>query len=442
MTVVVIPAYEPDVRLLELVATLRTAAPDLALVVVDDGSGPAYGGLFATVATAGATVLHHAANRGKGAALKTAFADVQGHHPGQDVVCADSDGQHTVVDVLRVAAAVSAFDTTVIGGRRFTGQVPLRSRVGNAVARGLLRLVTGLDLHDTQSGLRGYPARLLPWLCEVRGDRFEYEQRLLLEAGPAGHEIREIEIATVYLDHNASSHFRPMTDSVRVLAPVVTFLASSFLAFVVDTVALLVLAAASGSLLVAVLGARLLSGTVNLLVNRHVTFRPGRRAPLARVAMRYAALAIALLGAGYAGLLALTALGVPLLAAKVLTDACLLAVSYRVQRSVVFRAAPAAAAARPAGTGHASCAASRRTSAQASSTTPAAPSTGCTGANHWIAPEYPSATSASLLHTGQPTARKVSSPPTAPALPGSRPPMGAVASSATSTSAPASGSRT
>jgi putative flippase GtrA len=345
---VVIPVFEPDGRLVALVDELRLAAPDVPLVVVDDGSGPRYSEVFGAAAAAGATLLRHEENRGKGAALKTGFALVEEHLPGHDVVCADSDGQHTVVDVLRVAEVVAARGVTVLGGRRFTGTVPARSRVGNAGARLLVRLVTGLDLHDTQTGLRGYPAALLPWLRQVRGERFEYEQRLLLEAGPAGHDVTEIEIATVYLDHNASSHFRPVADSVRVLSPVLTFLASSFAAFVVDTVALLLLSAATGSLLAAVLGARALSGAVNLLVNRHVTFRPGRGAPLGRVALHYTALAATLLAAGYAGLLALTTVGVPLLAAKVVTDGCLLAVSYCAQRSVVFRdRAAGAAGARP-----------------------------------------------------------------------------------------------
>lgn len=379
--IVVIPAYEPDRRLVELVAGLRHGDPTLGVLVVDDGSGPAYREVFAAAREAGAEVLSHLPNRGKGFALKEAFRHVAEHHTGHAVVCADADGQHSVVDVLRVAARVRETDAMVLGGRRFTGPVPWRSRAGNATTRVLVRLVTGLDVHDTQTGLRGYPATMLDWLCGVRGDRFEYELRLLLEAGPAGHRVEEVGIATIYLEENASSHFRPVADSVRVLAPLLWFAASSLAAFAIDTAALLVLAVATGSLLAAVVGARVISASANLAINRHVTFRPGRGAPLPGVVVRYAALAVTLLGASYAALSLLSWVGAPLLAAKVLSDAGLFLVSYRVQRSVVFRDYRA-----EPGTGQASPVESRRTSAQDSSPTAPTASQGCTGANHWIAP--------------------------------------------------------
>lgn len=124
---------------------------------------------------AGAEVLTHPVNRGKGAALRTGFAHIRAHHPGEPVVCADSDGQHTLLDILRVAAAIDDEVDMVLGVRRFTGRVPLRSRVGNLFTAGLFALVTGHWIADTQTGLRGYPHRQLDWLADVPGDRFEYE---------------------------------------------------------------------------------------------------------------------------------------------------------------------------------------------------------------------------------------------------------------------------
>lgn len=379
--IVVIPAYEPDRRLVELVAALRRADADLGVLVVDDGSGPRYREVFTAAQDAGAEVLSHRPNRGKGFALKEAFGHVAAQHAGHAVVCADADGQHSPLDVLRVAARVRETDAIVLGGRRFTGTVPWRSRFGNTATRLLVRLVTGLEVHDTQTGLRGYPATMLTWLAGVRGDRFEYELRLLLEAGPAGHRVEEVEIATIYLEENSSSHFRPVVDSVRVLLPLLWFAAASLTAFAIDTTALLVLAGTTGSLLVSVVGARVISASANLAINRHVTFRPARGAPLAGVVVRYAALAVVLLGASYAGLQLLTWVGLPLLVAKVTSDAALFLLSYRVQRSVVFRDYRAVD-----GTGQASPVERRRTSAQDSSPTAPTASQGCTGANHWIAP--------------------------------------------------------
>nr|WP_205692989.1 glycosyltransferase [Cellulomonas sp. IC4_254] len=345
-----VPAYEPDERLVRLVDDLRASAPSVHVLVVDDGSGPAYRPLFDRVRRAGCTVLTHPRNRGKGCALKTGFAHAERQHPGHPVVCADSDGQHSVADVLRVAAALDAQPVdrpaTVLGVRAFTGRVPARSVLGNRVTARVFHLATGLRLRDTQTGLRGYPAALLPWLRTVRGERFEYEQNLLLRAAAEGLPVEEVEIATIYLEGNASSHFRPLADSARVLAPLLLFCLSSLSAFVIDTVALLALHAATGSLAASVLGARLLSAGTNFAVNRGLVFgrrRRGaggpdglRRAPLGRAAVRYATLAVLLLGAGYVLLAALTGLGVGLLPAKVATEVVLYLVSFQAQRRFVF----------------------------------------------------------------------------------------------------------
>jgi len=337
--IVLIPAYEPDGRLLELLDALRTAAPDAHLLVVDDGSGPAYRPIFDGAAARGARVLAHPVNRGKGAALKTGFRFGTDTWPGEDVVCADSDGQHDVGDILAVAARVHGGEDLVLGVRRFTGAVPVRSRLGNAVTRVLFRMATGQDVPDTQTGLRGHAHALLPWLLALPGNRFEYELTVLLQAARTGRPIGQVEIATIYLEDNASSHFRPVIDSARIYAPLLTFLLSSFGAFLVDTVALLALQALTGSLLLSVVGARLVSSSVNFAVNRRYVFAATGTA-VGPAAARYGALAAVLLAANFGLLTALTGVGAGLLVAKLVTEGLLVTASYRIQRGVVF-AAPA-----------------------------------------------------------------------------------------------------
>ncbi|WP_086150605.1 glycosyltransferase [Cellulosimicrobium sp. KWT-B] len=336
-TAVVVPAYQPDARLVALVDALRAAVPGSPVVVVDDGSDRRCGGVFRTVRALGAVVLTVPVNRGKGYALRTGIRWVRDRLPGHGVVCADADGQHTVVDVLRVAARSQAEpEAVVLGARRFAGDVPVRSRVGNAATRWAFAATTGTRVRDTQTGLRAYGPGLLGDLLAVRGDRYEYELRALLEATRAGRRIVEVDVATVYLDDNASSHFRPVADSLRVWAPLVRFAASSLGSAAVDVVALLVLHALTGSLLAAVVGARLLSAGVNFAVNRRLVFPGGRDLPLRVAAARYVALAAVLLAASYGLLALLTGIGLPLLAAKVGTDVVLVATSYEAQRRVVF----------------------------------------------------------------------------------------------------------
>ncbi|PVU81986.1 dolichyl-phosphate beta-D-mannosyltransferase [Cellulomonas sp. WB94] len=334
--IILIPAYEPDERLVRLVASIRAASP-AHVVIVDDGSGTAYRHVFDAARALGCTVIGYATNRGKGHALKEGFRHVALHHPGEDVVCADCDGQHTVVDILRVADRLhGACDAMVLGERRFTGAVPARSRFGNAATGVLVRMATHLPVQDTQTGLRGYPASMLDWLQTVDGDRFEYELNLLLRAGGAGYDVEGVGIETIYLDGNLSSHFRPVVDSVRVCAPLLRFSLSSLAAFALDTVALLALHAVTGNLLASVVGARVISSTANFAANRRLVFAHGQDKRLGAAALQYWVLAVALLAASYGLLSFLTRTGLPLLAAKVLTEATLFVVSYQVQRRLVF----------------------------------------------------------------------------------------------------------
>ncbi|MBH0023799.1 bifunctional glycosyltransferase family 2/GtrA family protein [Salinibacterium sp. SWN248] len=336
--IILIPSFEPDGRLLQLVGDLRATAPLLRVVVVDDGSGPAYADLFAAVQHAGADVIGYDDNRGKGHALKFGFRSIRKNHPGEGVVCADSDGQHTVGDILRVVAQLQASDgAMVLGGRAFAGDVPTRSRFGNAVSRSAFKFATGVAVRDTQTGLRGYPATMLDWLLGVKGERFEYELNALLGSRSAGIRIEEIEIETVYLQHNASSHFRPIVDSVKVFAPLLRYISSSLAAFLIDAIGLFILFALTQSLLVSVVGARLVSASVNFLINRHLVFNASNREHVARDALRYVILALALVASSYVWLSVLVDWGVPLVIAKVFSDVTLYIISFQVQRRFVFK---------------------------------------------------------------------------------------------------------
>ncbi|MEV0902324.1 glycosyltransferase [Actinoplanes sp. NPDC049802] len=332
--IVLIPAYQPDQRLTELVERLDRHR----VVVVDDGSGHAYAEVFAKAHRAGAEVITLSRNRGKGFALRTGFAHIEARHPGEDVVCADSDGQHRVEDIEAVAARVRICGAAmVLGVRRFTGRVPARSRYGNAATRILFRLITRLAVTDTQTGLRGYPARTLPWLVRVPGDRFEYELRLLLRAARERRDVEEVEIATVYLDGNRSSHFRPVIDSARIYGPLFAFAGSSLLAFAVDAALLAGFVAVSGHLAASAVAARLISATLNYTVNRGAVFRHGTPAPHREAAPRYVALAAVSLAANVALLHLLTAATGSLVAGKLATESGLFLAGFAVQRAFVFR---------------------------------------------------------------------------------------------------------
>ncbi|PWK52310.1 glycosyl transferase family 2 [Actinoplanes xinjiangensis] len=336
--IVLIPAYQPDQRLVRLVSRLGGHR----ILIVDDGSGGSYRHVFEEARQAGADVITLAGNRGKGFALKTGFAHIAARHPGVDVVCADSDGQHRAEDIEAVAGRLRTSPAAmVLGVRRFTGPVPARSRYGNAATRILFRMITGLAVSDTQTGLRGYPARMLGWLGRVPGDRFEYELRLLLRAARERLPVEEVGIATVYLDGNSSSHFRPVVDSARIYGPLLAFAGSSLLAFAVDAALLAMLVSWTGQLVTSAIAARLISATLNYTVNRTAVFGGDGRTPHRQAAPRYAALALVSLTANVALLELLTPVTGSLAVSKVVTEAALFLAGFAVQRLFVFGRRPA-----------------------------------------------------------------------------------------------------
>lgn len=215
---VVIPAYKPGEPLVSLVETLCQTS-FAAIVVVDDGSGPKFQARFAEVVRSPkVSVVGHAVNLGKGAALKTGMNVVLRDLPGvTSIVTADADGQHLPQDICRIAAtAVAHPDELVLGAREFGRDVPLRSRFGNSFMRVLFRLLVGQRLSDTQTGLRGIPTTFAARLLRVTAIGYEFELNMLVLAKQLGIRMREVPISTVYLDGNASSHFHPVLDSMRI----------------------------------------------------------------------------------------------------------------------------------------------------------------------------------------------------------------------------------
>ena len=157
--IVVIPAYQPDEKLLKTVAELRQKTA-YTLIVIDDGSSPDRQPIFDKLEH-DVTVLHHEVNRGKGAAMKTAFAYIQEHFPGDEgIVTVDADGQHLVPDIVRVSEDWAAHpDALVLGGcvsAREGAGTPLPARLYRQV-RGSVR---GAYFHGGASRARRGPVRV------------------------------------------------------------------------------------------------------------------------------------------------------------------------------------------------------------------------------------------------------------------------------------------
>jgi glycosyltransferase involved in cell wall biosynthesis len=334
---ILIPAYEPDSRLVILIEKIK-AACNFNIIVVDDGSGDAYGWIFKAVKDYGCTVLTHSTNQGKGQALKTGFRYLKETGEREGVVCADSDGQHLPQDIIAVAQRINELKGHIIlGCRRFTGNVPMRSRFGNTVTRMVYTFSTGHRIYDTQTGLRGYSSDMMDWLCNVPGERFEYEMNILLEAYKKGFSLSEVDIDTVYYPSH-SSHFRTLTDSIKVYFPILKFSASSLLSGILDLTLLLLIQSLYSNLLLSVIGARVLSSIFNYTLNKVFVFSQGNRSGFQNSFKKYFTLVLLIMALNY-GLMHLInlQLGVPLFYAKLLTEAILFIFSYFIQKKIVFK---------------------------------------------------------------------------------------------------------
>jgi putative flippase GtrA len=103
----------------------------------------------------------------------------------------------------------------VLGARCFNGNVPLRSRIGNQLSRGMVSLFVGHRMRDTQTGLRSIPAKLLPHLLRLSTQGYDFELDMLIATKHHNVGIIEVPIETIYIDQNRSSHFNPLLDSMH-----------------------------------------------------------------------------------------------------------------------------------------------------------------------------------------------------------------------------------
>jgi glycosyltransferase involved in cell wall biosynthesis len=335
--VILIPAYQPGAALVEVVGALAARSPH-AIVVVDDGSGGEFRAIFDQVLTLpNTTVLRHAVNMGKGAALKTGINFILCEFPGAaGVVTLDADGQHHPDDVLSVCSRFEESpDQVVIGARSFQGEIPLRSWLGNQVTRIVLRLVLGQRLTDTQTGLRAIPKALLPQLLKIGASGYEFELEMLVTAKHSGLGVIEQPIRTIYEHGNPTSHFNPLRDSMRIYFVLLRFSLIAVLTAVLDNLLFYMVFGLTGSIIRAQVCARLVAAAFNYSVVRGAAFRSDERHGV--VLPRYLLLVAVNAVLSYTAIRLLTGpMALHVFPAKILTETFLFVANFAIQRDFVF----------------------------------------------------------------------------------------------------------
>ena len=210
----IIPALNPDEKLIKLANDLKKEFKDI--IIVNDGSENNQ--IFNKID--GCIILTHEVNKGKGEALKTAFNyyldNLSSKYSG--VITLDSDGQHLPSDVISMSELLLKNNKFILGTRLFnTKSTPLRNKLGNRITSRVFKWLYKIYLKDTQTGLRAIPNRLVKSLIKVDGSRFEYELNVLIKLVKMKEEIVEYNIKTVYLKNsNKKSHFKVLRDSFKI----------------------------------------------------------------------------------------------------------------------------------------------------------------------------------------------------------------------------------
>lgn len=343
----IIPAYEPDERMGELLHKIREDF-DGVILIVNDGSGSDYDHYYEEAEALGCVIFRHYRNMGKGRGLKNAFNYCLSMYPDMvGCVTADSDGQHTPTDIYRCMEALMAHpDSLILGCRDFSlDTVPSKSRIGNNLTRKICKFLCGVDVSDTQTGLRGISKDFMADLLNTSGERFEFETRMLIDAKDK-YPIHEITIETVYdSKENHQTHFDPIKDSIRIYkifgVIFAKYLFSSLSSFVLDMVLFLLLCplvrplSAVYYVTLATVCARIVSSIYNYLLNYKFVFKSD--APHTSSALKYFLLAVIQMCCS-AALVTVGAMILPIPAGfvKVVVDLILFFVSYAIQRAVVF----------------------------------------------------------------------------------------------------------
>ena len=284
---VVLPSLDPDEKLVAVIdGLLGYGFTDI--ILVNDGSKQENLHYFEDAAAQHPEIhlLHQEVNRGKGAALKTAFAWFLENRPdAAGVVTVDGDNQHHPEDTRACAQRMMETGKLVLGCRDFSlPHVPPRSRMGNRITCGVFKFFVGMNISDTQTGLRAIPTRDIKTLMQVYGDRFEYETNMLLAMKDKGLPFDEVKIRTVYIEENKSSHFRAVRDSWRIykliLGHFFRYSISAIVSAVVDTGLYALLSALLNTVLsgvgltaVAVVVARAVSSLCNFFMNKKLVFQ-------------------------------------------------------------------------------------------------------------------------------------------------------------------------
>ena len=238
--VIIIPAFKPSEDLPAYCIELKNLENLFKIIIVNDGSPDSFNRIFDRCSQVDKVdLIHFQHNRGKGAAIKAAVERAIQYDKKEKIVSiitVDSDGQHNLNDVTKLSnEALINPNSLILGVRKFDGEVPLKSKIGNYLTAKILRVFFELKTAgDSQTGLRAIPMNLSKKIIEAKGQKYEFETEMLLIARNQNIDILNIPIDTIYIDNNKLSSFRPFKDSLRIYLVLLKYGLSSMIAILCE----------------------------------------------------------------------------------------------------------------------------------------------------------------------------------------------------------------
>ena len=304
---------------------------------MDDGTKAELKPIFQAILSDRVTVIAHAVNLGKGAALKTGMNYALSKF-GREIaiLTLDADGQHLVKDLDAVAQAATKHPSALILGVRDLSyrSTPLRSFVGNKLTKLVVQGLVGLRLSDTQTGLRAMPGPFAEKLLHLESNGYEFELEMLVTARHMRIQIIEKTIETVYTVGNKTSHFRPLVDSIKIYVVLLRFLTVALVSAVADNLIFLSLLQASADVMHAEFLARCVTVPLNFMLLRKFVFYSAL--DLRQILLRYLGVVAVFFCLSAIFVSMRTASGFSAVSAKLFVESLLFFANFIIQRDYVF----------------------------------------------------------------------------------------------------------
>lgn len=351
---VIIPALNPDNRIRVFIHSLEKVGFD-NIVVVDDGSDRLYkDGIFRELEEEGVKVLSYEDNQGKGAAIKDGLSYVCEDMPDVvGVVTADYDGRQSANAATLIADKLLEGEEFVLGVRDLEhSNISKKMRNGYKLTEFAFRILYSKRIRDIQTGLRGIALSLVPHFIDIKGSRYEYEPKMIIDSVRDDIPICEVEvgpIAPIDMDKEplvVSENFRPFADSFRIVVVLfinfIKYAMTSISATAIDFAIFYMLSnyvlsdlSLGMCVLLSTVIARVISSTLAFLVNRNVVFK-SKDNFVKNILKFYSLAAIIMFCSAELVTLFVYLFGGGKTFTKLFVDLCLFFVSYQIQQRFIF----------------------------------------------------------------------------------------------------------